>query len=714
MVDVGPTGSETRRFLQARGHASMAGRTITGQADRPRLSRIGILSLVIVAFMSVVGGMTSHAVWEAIVQTYSAHLTAILDADIAALDVWKSNEVSFTETLARNPQLRREVEALAIRHELGPGGSGEGQDQGQASRLNDLARTFSNEQDYLGFAVVAADCTLLAVSNQLVPVGTVIDKSKAEPWLTKVFAGQSVMEKPYLEGSYLVDVEQTTRTLILVASPVLSATGQVVAAFVRILDADKDFTRILSVARVGESGDTYAFDEQGYMLSDSRFQEQLQEIGLLPEGGDVRAIKAVQLRDPGGDMTRGYVPNVPLSERPLTRMAAAAIGGESGYDISGYRDYRGVEVIGAWRWLPEMGFGVATEVRKYDAFVGHRPVKIAFYLLLFLLVIGCGWFFYSFVSIHRLNERIAEIRQLGQYRLLDKIGEGGIGEVFKASHALLKRPTAVKLLRPEMVSEEILQRFEREVQLTSRLTHPNTIQVYDYGKTEEGIFYYAMEFVDGINLAELVSIGGPVAPARVVHIIKHLCYSLEEAHGIGLVHRDIKPMNIMLCLRGGVYDCIKVLDFGLVKEVAGGAAPELTSQQMVIGTPAYIAPERLRGQTAAETSSDIYSVGAVAYYLLAGRDVFTAPTAMEVCYHVMNSQPEPPSVVGDRSLPVVLEDLVMSCLAKAPAERPANARAIIKTLEAMEGELAWAKDEAKRWWQTNIVLKGQGQSESCG
>jgi len=520
--------------------------------------------------------------------------------------------------------------------------------------------------------------------------------------MDRVFGGEPLLDKPQMVGSYFPDsIGAGSQPFMIATAPVHGADGAIIAAFVRILDPDKDFTRILSVARMGAAGDTYAFNEKGFLISDSRFDEQLKEIGLLPDVSDARSILAIQIRDPGGDMTKGFRPPQPLEQRPLTRMAAAALAGDSGVDISGYRDYRGVMVIGAWRWLQEFGFGVATEVAKDDAFVAQRPVKIAFVSLFVLLVSACGWFFYSSISIHRLKDRIDEIKQLGQYRLLDKIGEGGIGKVFRASHAMLKRPTAVKFLRPEVMTDEMLLRFEREVQLTSRLTHPNTIQIYDYGKTENGIFYYAMELLEGINLAELVELNGPVEPSRVIHIVKHACYSLEEAHEVGLIHRDIKPMNIMLCLRGGQADCIKVLDFGLAKEVEGGSNTDLTSNQAVIGTPAYIAPERFKGKGDIDTRSDIYSLGAVAYNLLTGEDVFSAATAVEVCYHVMKTEPVLPSQRLGKPLPPLLEQLVMSCLAKYPEERPADVGAIIRMLEELEPNCHWSKEQAEQWWRDN-------------
>lgn len=681
--------------------------TIVKKEDQPNRSgrlpplRVALYSLLLIGALGVVGVWTSHAVWESIVHTYSANLTAILDADIAALDIWVKNEIDFSEAQASNPLIRKEVEGLITLHRADRGAIQKLVDSDHTRRLRELTKPLRSEQDYLGFLVLSGDGKILATSYGDVLVGKSL-KREAHNRLETVFAGEALVQRPYMQGTYLPEtVPLASRPFMVAAAPVYGVDGNVIAAFVRILDPDKDFTRILSVARMGKSGDTYAFDEEGYLISDSRFEEELKSIGLLPDEPEARSILTVQIRDPGGDMTSGYRSPLPLADRPLTRMAGSAVAGKSGVDISGYRDYRGVTVIGAWRWLPEFGFGVATEVRKRDAFVAQRPVKIAFLALFLLLVSACCWFLYSSISIHRLKDRIDEIKQLGQYRLLEKIGEGGMGKVFKAGHALLKRPTAVKFLRPEVMTGEMVMRFEREVQLTSSLTHPNTIQIFDYGKTESGVFYYAMEFLEGINLAQLVELDGPITESRVIHILKHVCYSLEEAHSIGLIHRDIKPMNIMLCKRGGQFDCIKVLDFGLAKEIEAGKDAELTVDQSILGTPVYIAPERLRGDHVVDIRSDFYALGAVAYKLLTGEDVFVAPTAVEVCYQVMKSNPIPPSERLGHPLPEALEGLVMNCLAKEKAARPTSARVIINILEEMEHHYVWGQEQAYTWWLAN-------------
>lgn len=293
-------------------------------------------------------------------------------------------------------------------------------------------------------------------------------------------------------------------------------------------------------------------------------------------------------------------------------------------------------------------------------------------------------------AVRRYRERLEAMSRLGPYSLGQQLGEGGMGVVFEAKHALLRRPTAIKLIHAELSTATMLQRFEREVQMTARLTHPNTVTVFDYGQTDAGVFYYAMEFVDGPTLWQVVEGHGRLPQARVVHLMKQVAGALAEAHEAGLIHRDIKPSNIMLCKRGGLFDVAKVLDFGLVRVVGetGG---------QVAGTPAYMAPETFSSASNVGERSDVYALGAVAYYLVTGEDLFDGETTTELATQHAFDPPEPPTErVPGACIDASFESVILRCLAKDPAKRPASAREVLVALEALESQ--WSQADAESLW----------------
>jgi serine/threonine-protein kinase len=303
-------------------------------------------------------------------------------------------------------------------------------------------------------------------------------------------------------------------------------------------------------------------------------------------------------------------------------------------------------------------------------------------------------------EIYGLQKRVVDAMQLGQYTLDCKIGEGGMGVVYRASHALLRRPTAIKLLTHERTGAQALARFEREVQVTSQLTHPNTVAIYDFGRTPEGIFYYAMEYLDGLDLETMVELDGPQPAARVRHVLEQAAGALAEAHAAGLVHRDIKPANIILCERGTLADFAKVVDFGLVREIER-KDPALSAEAEVVGTPLFMAPEAIADPRAVDGRSDIYALGAVAYWMLTGAVPFEGGSVLQVLARALHEPVLAPSVRLGRDIPRALEDLVMRCLAKDPALRPASAAQLAEELAELPGVERWSQAQARAWWAQN-------------
>lgn len=298
--------------------------------------------------------------------------------------------------------------------------------------------------------------------------------------------------------------------------------------------------------------------------------------------------------------------------------------------------------------------------------------------------------------IYGLRRQVRDIRKLGQYNLVEKLGEGGMGIVYRAQHVMLRRPTAVKLLPPERTGERALARFEREVRLTARLTHPNTVTVFDYGRTPEGVFYCAMELLEGSTLEDVVEVAGPMPAARVVHLLKQAASALVEAHDVGLIHRDIKPANIMLTRQGGEPDVAKLVDFGLVKQLDPGASASLSQVNVIAGTPHYMSPEAITSPDDLDGRSDLYALAAVGYYLLVGETVFPGTNVVEVCSHHLHTAPSRPSERTDNPIPEALEALLLRSLAKKASERHDNAAALRDALRALD--LTWTTQDAELWW----------------
>jgi serine/threonine-protein kinase len=302
-------------------------------------------------------------------------------------------------------------------------------------------------------------------------------------------------------------------------------------------------------------------------------------------------------------------------------------------------------------------------------------------------------------EIYGLRTAVVKAQRLGQYTLERLLGEGGMGAVYVARHARLRRPTALKLLLPERTGPEDLARFEREVQLMSQLTHPNTVAVYDYGRTPDGVLYYAMEYIAGLSLAELVEKHGPQPPGRVIHILIQAADALTEAHALGLIHRDVKPANILLCERAGSADVVKLLDFGLVKDVRPNADPSFTQTGTVTGTPLYLAPETLTEPASVDHRVDLYALGAVGYCLLTGSPPFSGRTTVEVCGHHLHSIPASPSARLGMQLPGALEEVLLRCLEKRREDRPASARELQRLLRQCALSAPWSSEDARPFWE---------------
>lgn len=649
------------------------------------------------------GWWVNRSVESAMRAQRARDLNATVETCVAAVRAWAVEQKVDVGLIADDERLRPAVTELS---RLAESDTAPQRDLLNAPWQEGLRSLLTSKQQiagYVGFLVVSREGTILS-ADQETSIGMPLDGYRKELF-ARASAGESFVSRPFRSTLLMKDEHGKLRAelpTMYAVGPVRNSGGETIAALGMRIRPEDQFTRILEAARIGSSGETFAFDQGGLLLSQSRFDEQMKQVGLLVDQPDVRSILTVELRDPGVNMMANERPTLRRPDQPLTRMAADAVQGHDGYDADGYRGYRGVPKVGAWRWLKDLDFAVGTDVDLAEALEPVVQLKRAFWMLTGLLVLSAIGIFVAMLYMARqqraLRQATLAAKQFGQYELLEKLGEGGMGTVYRARHAMLRRPTAVKLLSIDKISSSSIARFEREVQLTSALTHPNTVSVFDYGRTPDGIFYYAMEYLEGLNLEGVVERGGPLGDARTIAILKQVCGSLAEAHAQGLVHRDIKPANIFLTRRGGLFDFVKVLDFGLVKARDQGGEENVTRTNTIMGTPLYLSPEAVTNPESVDARADIYAVGAVAYFLLTGTPVFSGQNVMEICWKHANDIPEKPSARAGRAIAPDLEALVLRCLAKRPADRPRDAGDLLRDLESLAAGRPWNRSDAETWW----------------
>lgn len=717
--------------------------------------KIWLAPLAVAATVLLTGWWCDSEVRQAVEQQIGHELDSLIASSVTALDVWIDDQLRFVETLASEEKIQSLVVAA--------GRVSQENTEAEALRsykeVQEIRRYLGNRLQSLrlGFVVINPDGIIIAVGPEEMLGYRLQDEARekfqrifesGEPVLLTPYkparmspnrrrayeeAGQRRLDparRPEGEGRPLFGRRRAAgpmrggrgdggefrgagrpgegrgnRTIMAVAAPIRAMEDpKVVAALGLIIEPRREFTRILSVARPGDSGETIAFSSDGIMLSQSRFEESLSEWGLI-ERGD-RSALTLELRDPGGNLAEGYEPKEAKESWPLTPLVRNAAAGGKGKTVKEVRDYRGVPVVGAWQWLPNHQFGIITKLDAEEAFKPLQDLRLVFLILLLLCILcGIGLFLFSYFNImlrQRMEVADLEAKKLGQYTLIKKIGEGGMGSVYQARHALLRRDTAVKLLLPDNANEKAIRQFEREAQLSCRLVHPNTVRIFDYGHTPDGIFYYAMEFIDGVNLQELIQGEGRLSEGRVIHILQQVCASLSEAHEAGLVHRDIKPANIILCNRGGMAeDMVKVLDFGLAKPYPGYAemSTEVSHSLTIAGTPQFISPEAVSSSEQVDHRSDIYAVGALGYYLLTGRNVFDGESAFEVLQKHVSSTPETPRQRLGVAVEDSLEKTIMECLEKEPSNRPQSTQSLIAILRSSSAYRTWTDNQAAEWWR---------------
>jgi eukaryotic-like serine/threonine-protein kinase len=681
--------------------------------------QLWIWPIAAVALLALIGYLVGNSIHDTMEGSLRSQMQTLLSVERTMLEKWLAVQESSVKSLADQRNVRRLVAGLTGAPEQAPArtdGQGPAADKPlttaeQIARLSAELEPGMSAHHFVGYVLIDKRMQVIA-SDEPALIG--IAAAQFESVLSKALEGRTTVSVPYPSTILLKDgrgrLRSGTPTMVALA-PVRDDNLQVIAVLAMRIRPEREFTDILQLGRIGESGETYAINRDGLLVSNSRFDEQLILLGILPDSDDAASILTVDARDPGGDMTAGFRPAVRRRELELTEAAAAATAGGTGVNTDGYRGYRGVLKAGAYCWLPDYDLGIITEIDHAEAFRPLVILKRTFYVLFALLAVAAAAIFVCTVLVSRAQRKARaaaiEARQLGQYRLLEKIGAGAMGVVYKGQHAMLRRPTAIKMLNIERVNEASTRRFEQEVQITCKLNNPHTVAIYDYGRTPEGVFYYAMEYLDGVNLQTLVEQYGAQPEGRVASILRQICASLYEAHSSGLVHRDIKPANIMLNRRGAEPDVVKVLDFGLVKAMEDGDEKGAPGNEMS-GTPLYMSPESIQTPESVDACSDLYAVGAVGYFLITGAPPFSARSLGELCQQHLTAIPASPSDRLGRPVSAALEHAILACLEKSRAKRPQTARDLAALLDRVTDR--WTLDEAEAWWSRHE--RGRSSSSS--
>lgn len=505
---------------------------------------------------------------------------------------------------------------------------------------------------------------------------------------------------PITEGSQPGGTQAGNISIII---PVRShESGAVIAALMLGgYGLDEQYAEMLKRWSADSQGEIYLISRRGAMLTSSRYAARIDELPLArdklsdllanqPKANDVT--RPILVRDPGTNLLGGSRPSETSAAWMPTLLARQVTSGDNGSSVDGYRNYVGEKVVGAWRWLPDHDAGIALEENYDQAFTLARTLRNALIALAGLFSMALLGFSLA-VAWGERSRRLRSISEVGPYQIQELLGEGGMGRVYLAEHALLCRQSAIKVLTKGDNDLSVISRFEREVQLASQLTHPNTISIYDFGRSREGVFYYAMEYINGAHLGQLVEYTGPVAPGRTIYILRQLCRALSEAHQAGVVHRDVKPQNIMVCNRGGEPDFVKLFDYGLVKAFAPGVSQNPSQTRVVVGTPRFMAPERLNSPWLADPRVDIYSVGALAYYLLTAQ----LPPLVTLGDAGESEQPG----VETLDLPADVVDfggILSVCMSVESASRPSNMTSLLRELDSLAKKFPWTVVDSEHWW----------------
>ena len=657
---------------------------------RPAEIAVGLVLIAGIALW-IYGGVRG-----ALAQLAAQNLRTLVTSEVVALEAWIGEKRLNVQRWAADPRVVVVVERLLAQAAQGEDAliaACRGSDGAELVAAIDALR----QRDVAAAVHIIDQGGRILAARDLTKCGQLLDAGHREVF-APAFGGATRFTATLTESERIGSASPDADPKVWVAAPVTNADGAPIAVLDIGKPAGERFSALFEAVRPGRTGEAYGFDLQGRLLTESRFRDELERSGQLRRGQS--SILALKLLDASDEAI----------EPRLTRLVGAAVasraqrdGAASGEILTPYANYLGEPVVGAWRWLDEYGFGVAVEVSEDEAFAPLARLDAAFIVLGLMVGLAVFGLVVTLLRMQRMARQVEAAAQVGNYELFDEIGQGGVARVYRAQHRLLKRPTAVKIIQLHQSTDELLARFDREVRLCSQLMHPNTIEIFDYGRTPEGLPFYAMELLDGATLQQLVERHGPFDAARTVHVLRGVAGSLAEAHDRGLVHRDVTPANVMLCRKGGQYDVPKLLDFGLIKDTRGEHTRDLTRALRILGTPSYMAPERIERPDSADFRSDLYALGAVAYFMLTGKAPLDGGTDLSLAYHVVNTVPPPVETVAPAPVPAALADLVTRCLAKRPDDRPQTATIVGEALDRIAIGHPWTQAAARAWWESHAL-----------
>jgi serine/threonine protein kinase len=684
-------------FHSDRPHSGESARRLSTWASRVRLPWLSRLAALFAVGIALVGLGVDRAARHESEQHLRSDLENSLASYEAILATWAQGLEAVVAEAAREPSLTAEVRDLERLRDQ--------PDALRASsalaRLRERLAPLTGDTRAAEFAVLDARGRCLAASDD-VHVGAAINDELSD-WLHQALAG-AVAVTPPLELTVLTAPDHPDhlepRVTALVSAPVTDRDGEPKAVLAFLVDLNATLSRLLSTFQLESQGaDAYAFDGGGRRIAGGTHRAALVALGHGDDRLD-RAAPGPTLRDPGGDLLSGFRPTVPTVGLPLVRPVALALSGTDGYDTEGYRSYTGRYVVGAWKWLTTYGLGIVTERDRDAVFRHHRVPRFAISMASGIALMSAFAGLLSSWAFARLAQGAEAGRAVGPYELLERIGVGAMGEVFLAQHALLRRPTAIKLIHSDVTGSRATRRFESEVATTASLSHPNTISIYDYGRTSDGTLYFAMEYLRGFTVGKMVERFGAVPEPRALLILARIASALAEAHGIGFVHGDISSQNVMLCKLGGIADFVKILDFGLARRA--DLTPQRTDEE-VVGTPAFMAPEAFDHSSPIGPRTDLYAIGALGYYLVTGHAPFELANAFQIYEaHLRTPVPRPSERAGHPIDPT-LEQVLLDCLEKDPERRPAGIAVLESRLRACPGFGAWTLADADRWWNQHAA-----------